>query len=257
MFFYELGQKGNALYNIAPDVISRLSDAETGVEEKKFRSIMKYLLQFLQKDKQGESLVEKLCHRFRTTKTDRQYRDLSYCLSVLPYNEKVFKKLQENISCYRTVLCDDDVYANFTNIITNSKKFCKPEFRLMIDEFEKILEGYHTKTIDENVDPEQAVNVLADISSQVNNNNKDNNAEGEKAKAATQGKKNTRGKKGNTRSTRGKKKNESDSDDDDRNPPKSQTVKTGSKRAGKTRAGRTATKNKAVFSSDDEDDVFH
>ncbi len=37
LFFRELAQKGNALYNVMPDIISRLSDVDIGVEETKFR----------------------------------------------------------------------------------------------------------------------------------------------------------------------------------------------------------------------------
>lgn len=37
LFFRELAQKGNALYNVMPDIISRLSDPEVGVDEVKFR----------------------------------------------------------------------------------------------------------------------------------------------------------------------------------------------------------------------------
>ena len=44
-------------------------------------------------------------------------------------------------------------------------------FQVIIDEFEKIVEGYHTKTIDEDVDPETAANVLTDITCQGNINN--------------------------------------------------------------------------------------
>ena len=33
--------QGNAVYNIMPDVISRLSDPEAGVEETNFKTIMK------------------------------------------------------------------------------------------------------------------------------------------------------------------------------------------------------------------------
>jgi len=210
----------------------------------------------LQKDKQGESLVEKLCHRFRTTKNDRQYRDLSYCLSVLPYNEKVFKKLQENIACYRAVLCDDDVYANFVNIITTSKKFCKPEFRLLIDEFEKILEGYHTKTIDENVDPDTAANVLSDITSQLNVNKDNEPVEKAKGKMPARGKSTRKGKKGNARQQKGKKKTwDDDSGSEDEQASEKVALKTGSKRQTKPRAGKTVARAKKVFSSD-EDDVF-
>ncbi|KAJ7379614.1 meiotic chromosome condensation [Desmophyllum pertusum] len=96
LFFLELSKKGNAIYNILPDVISRLSDPDCGIEEGPFKNIMRYLLSFIQKDRQSESLVEKLCHRFRATKTERQWRDLAFCLSMLSYNERGIRKLQEN-----------------------------------------------------------------------------------------------------------------------------------------------------------------
>ena len=60
--------QGNAVYNILPDVISRLSDPQSGVPEELFNSIMKYLMVYIQKEKQSESLVEKLCFRFRATR---------------------------------------------------------------------------------------------------------------------------------------------------------------------------------------------
>ena len=81
LFFTELARKGNALYNVMPDIISRLSDPEAGIEETKFREILKYIIGLIEKDKHLESLVEKLCQRFRVTKTERQWRDL---VSVLP-----------------------------------------------------------------------------------------------------------------------------------------------------------------------------
>ena len=76
LFFTELSRKGNALYNVMPDIISRLSDPEAGIDEPKFREIMKYIIGLIEKDKHSESLVEKLCQRFRVTKTERQWRDL-------------------------------------------------------------------------------------------------------------------------------------------------------------------------------------
>ena len=52
-----------------PDVISRLSDPEVGLnDDVDFKLIMKFLFDFIQKDKQSESLVEKLCHRFKATR---------------------------------------------------------------------------------------------------------------------------------------------------------------------------------------------
>jgi condensin complex subunit 1 len=59
-----------------PDIISRLSDPDAGIVESKFREILKYIIGLIEKDKHLESLVEKLCQRFRVTKTERQWRDL-------------------------------------------------------------------------------------------------------------------------------------------------------------------------------------
>ena len=55
------------------------------MEEDNFRTIMKYIIGLIEKDKLLESLVEKLCLRFRATRTERQWRDISYCLSLFPY----------------------------------------------------------------------------------------------------------------------------------------------------------------------------
>ena len=63
LFFAELSKKSNAIYNVMADIISHLSDPETGRSKDQFQRIMKYLFEFIDKDKQAESLVEKLCHR--------------------------------------------------------------------------------------------------------------------------------------------------------------------------------------------------
>jgi condensin complex subunit 1 len=41
MFFMELSQKGNTVYNVIPDIISRLSTPDLKLEEEKFETIMK------------------------------------------------------------------------------------------------------------------------------------------------------------------------------------------------------------------------
>ena len=60
LFFAELSKKGNTLYNVMPDIVSRLSDPEKGVEEEPFRTIMKYIFGLIEKDKLLESLVIKM-----------------------------------------------------------------------------------------------------------------------------------------------------------------------------------------------------
>ena len=66
LFFNELKKKENAIYNVLPDIISNLSGGEEMVEHK-FQDIMKFLFSLIEKDRQTQCLVEKLCQRFRTT----------------------------------------------------------------------------------------------------------------------------------------------------------------------------------------------
>merc|ERR1712130_645744 len=69
-FFHELSRKGkNPVYNILPDVISRLSH-DKDVNDNDFKKILSFLINFITKDKHIESLIEKLCHRFQNTHLD-------------------------------------------------------------------------------------------------------------------------------------------------------------------------------------------
>ncbi|KAL4220856.1 meiotic chromosome condensation [Mactra antiquata] len=149
LFFNELAKKGNAIYNIMPDMISRLSDPDVGIDEENFRHIMRYMFGFIQKDKHCESLVEKLCHRYRATRVDRQWRDLSFCLSMLSFSEKSIAKLHENFMCFADKLADEEVYSCFTSIIGKSRNFAKPEAKTLIDELENRIESCHKKGLNE------------------------------------------------------------------------------------------------------------
>ena len=64
LLFAELSRKhGNPIYNLLPDLLSRLSgDAATSPEA--FRAIMTRLLGFIDKDRQTEALADKFVHRF-------------------------------------------------------------------------------------------------------------------------------------------------------------------------------------------------
>jgi condensin complex subunit 1 len=47
-------------------------------------------------EKQAEAIVEKLCQRFRLATEERQWRDIAFCLSLLPFkSERSVKKLIE------------------------------------------------------------------------------------------------------------------------------------------------------------------
>ncbi|XP_036333555.1 condensin complex subunit 1 isoform X1 [Rhagoletis pomonella] len=135
-FFKEIANKSNILYNVLPDIISKLSDINLNLEEEKYRIIMRHILGLIQKDRQVETLVEKLCLRFPVTREERQWRDIAYCLSLLSYNERTIKKLIDNLQHYKDKVQIDEVYQSFKLIISNTSKMAKPELKAAVAELE-------------------------------------------------------------------------------------------------------------------------
>lgn len=105
-------------YAIVIAVISHLSVGAHAVDEETFQSIMKYVFTFIEKEKQAENIVEKLCQRFRLAEEPRQWRDIAYCLSLLPFkSERSVKKLIEGLQFYRDKLHEEEVYNRFQEIL--------------------------------------------------------------------------------------------------------------------------------------------
>ncbi|KDR79872.1 hypothetical protein GALMADRAFT_222814 [Galerina marginata CBS 339.88] len=144
LFFKELSTKENAIYNNLPDVISHLSTGDHAVEEEAFQKTLRYIFTFIEKDKQAETIVEKLCQRFRLSEEPRQWRDIAFCLSLLPFkSERSVKKLIDGLQFYRDKLHEPVVFERFTEILAKAranKSKDKPDSEL--NEFEKILEEH-------------------------------------------------------------------------------------------------------------------
>ncbi|KAH9054817.1 non-SMC mitotic condensation complex subunit 1-domain-containing protein [Lactarius vividus] len=142
LFFTDLSTKDNAIYNNLPDVISHLSVGEHAMDEEGFQRTMRYIFTFIEKEKQAESIVEKLCQRFRLSEDTRQWRDIAFCLSLLPFkSERSVKKLVEGLPFYRDKLHEEGVYARFQEILVkarSNKAANKPDSEL--NEFETVLE---------------------------------------------------------------------------------------------------------------------
>nr|XP_031863717.1 uncharacterized protein CI109_000969 [Kwoniella shandongensis]KAA5530789.1 hypothetical protein CI109_000969 [Kwoniella shandongensis] len=140
LFFTELSTKDNALYNNLQDVISHLSIGKHAVDEETFERTMRFIFTFIEKDKQAEALVEKLCQRFRLATDERQWRDISFCLSLLPFkSERSMKKLIEGLPFYQDKLHEETARAN--------KAANKPETELK--EFEAILAEHQAKGLED------------------------------------------------------------------------------------------------------------
>lgn len=141
-FFYQLvGCKELDYYKVMPDIVSRLSSNESPMPEDKFRIIVKYLFELIRKDRPAENLVEKLCSRFRSTNTERQWRDIAFCLCLLTPTEKTMKRLIDNLPNYKDKLVYDEIYDCFKLIISNAnKQLMKPALKDLTKDFETKLQ---------------------------------------------------------------------------------------------------------------------
>jgi len=95
---------------------------------------LKNLITFIEilQEKQTENVVEKLCLRFRNADSERQWRDIAFCLSLLPFSsDKSLKKLAEGLHYYQDKLHEETLFKSLMDIISkvNSKKQkCKSLF---------------------------------------------------------------------------------------------------------------------------------
>jgi condensin complex subunit 1 len=120
-------------------VISHLSVGDHALDEESFQSTMKYIFTFIEKEKQAESIVEKLCQRFRFSDAPRHWRDIAFCLALLPFrSERSLKKLIDGLPLYRDKLHDEGVYARFLEILGKAKGAKQGKLDAEIHEFEKV-----------------------------------------------------------------------------------------------------------------------
>ncbi|GAA5986784.1 hypothetical protein JCM11641_004790 [Rhodosporidiobolus odoratus] len=148
LFFEELSTKDKAIYNNLPDIISHLSSGNNPVDEDTFQTSMKFIFKFVDKKKEAESIVEKLCQRFQMTTETRQWRDIAFCLSLLPFNsDGSVKKLTEGLPFYQDKLHEEVVFKRFGEILAKirapTNKLSKTEADLK--EFEDALESHRAK----------------------------------------------------------------------------------------------------------------
>lgn len=92
----------------------------------------RFILGLVQRERQLENLVEKLCQRLGTTSNDKQAEDISYCMSLLSYNEKSLRFLLDNITCYGDKLRHKPVLDHFNTIMSGVNNNSKMEVKVFI-----------------------------------------------------------------------------------------------------------------------------
>jgi len=156
LLFNELSKRSNnPIYNLLPDIVSRLS--EMSIKKEDFRCIMGFLLNFIKKEKQNETLVEKFVQRFPKCTTISQKADITFCLAQLKISEKCIKTLNENFKLYKDALFDEDIFKSFSSIVVKTKKnTSKQEMKDILEEWEKKLNEHSETSMEDQVASNQA-----------------------------------------------------------------------------------------------------
>lgn len=150
LFFIELGAKNSVyIYNFLPDIISNLSGSN-GMPENEFKEMIEFLFERLEKTRNTESLVTKLCHRFQESSDERMWRDISFCLSRLQYSDRALINLQNNFNVFSHTLCYDKVNDNIMNIINSFRKGgnLRNEIKSLLEELENKIKDVRAKGIE-------------------------------------------------------------------------------------------------------------
>lgn len=64
---------------------------------------------------------------FAVCRTERQYRDLAYCLSQLPLTERGLRKMLDNFECFGDKLSDESIFSALLSVVGKLRRGAKPE----------------------------------------------------------------------------------------------------------------------------------
>ncbi|MFH4979052.1 hypothetical protein AB6A40_005761 [Gnathostoma spinigerum] len=155
-FFSELALKDNSMYNLMADVISRLL-AKDDISIEKFKEIMSYLLSFIKKEKQADSLIVKLAERLPLATGSSGAIDIrtahcvSYCISRLPLTENSLRKLAAALPTFSHLLSDEVFFSHLMLSVNHFKRFSRnaesKAIQVEVDEFVETLNKLHREKI--------------------------------------------------------------------------------------------------------------
>eukprot|EP01041_Mallomonas_annulata_P008396 gene8396-17310_t len=162
LFFTELSKRtNNPVYNLLGDIIGSLSgqsDTSTATSNSndvmstaaapvrilskvEFQLAMTFLLKFVTKDKQADSLLERLLIRMETANGMKQLRNLAFCVSQLPITEKGVRRMCDLIKHYKDALHDKEVRTFIVSAALKTKKGMKnmDSAKVVVEEFELLV----------------------------------------------------------------------------------------------------------------------
>lgn len=72
--------------------------------------------------KRAESLVDRFCSKFTANEDFRINRNITFCLTLIAYNEKALKKLHEKFPMYKNHVHDAEIFGMLKEIIETCSK---------------------------------------------------------------------------------------------------------------------------------------
>ncbi|KRY39531.1 Condensin complex subunit 1 [Trichinella spiralis] len=144
-FFKEYSEKAATFFSILPDISGQLSLKYNEIGAEKSWQICKFLYSFINKERQNESFIDKLCERFVIAKNVEHCHILAKCLTLPTYNERLIRKVAESMKCYEEKLKDDTVLQCFLSIVDSAKRTWKGDGKERLDMLQAELKEKHEK----------------------------------------------------------------------------------------------------------------
>ncbi|KRY18276.1 Condensin complex subunit 1 [Trichinella patagoniensis] len=144
-FFKEYSDKTATFFSILPDISGQLSLKYNEIGAEKSWQICKFLYSFVNKERQNESFIDKLCERFVIAKNVEHCHILAKCLTLPTYNERLIRKVAESMKCYEEKLKDDTVLQCFLSIVDSAKRTWKGDGKERLDMLQAEFKEKHEK----------------------------------------------------------------------------------------------------------------
>ncbi len=126
LFLYELSSKGaHIIYNALPKALAYISQRYPDLQFQRFEKVVKSLIKYIDKDKQAEQLIEKLCLKLKggDEKAMPDWINVSYVLSLLNFTDKGLRKLLDMYDAWKDkVPACPQVKTHFLAILSKVKR---------------------------------------------------------------------------------------------------------------------------------------
>lgn len=125
LFLHELNSKGpHIIYNAVPKALAYINQHYPDIPFERFEKVIRLLVKFVDKDKQAEQLIEKLCVKLKNCEERQtEWINISYALTQLNYSDKGLKKLLELYDGWKNKVAENaQVKTYFLAILTKVKR---------------------------------------------------------------------------------------------------------------------------------------